>query len=221
MSDKEITDLIDKELKEKTLGVTEQYLKIHSPVYLDGKLKIERIDREKENGIVIAYLPVDGEVFFFKVYIDTHNKEIFNINTEPYNRVYFRASSETLSLAELKSMCNLIATDGRNKGDLKGITKKAEYKYSYVTYLPNPEPDDFSCKLKKLLDYLEQDKEGIKWFVEEANGYIQVAMNIHNANGMIGGPSINRETIKRMSDLGLGIDFDLYLEGKSFLDDVL
>lgn len=53
------------------MWVTEQYLQIHSPLYINGKLKIERIDREGEDNVVIAYLPVAGEVFFFTVFIDT------------------------------------------------------------------------------------------------------------------------------------------------------
>jgi hypothetical protein len=84
--------------------------------------------------------------------------------------------------------------------------------------LPNPEPDEFEDKLKKLLDFLEQDKDGIKKLVDNANGYIQVAMDIHNGNGMIGGHNIDTDDIGRMNDLGLSINFDLYVGGNSFKD---
>jgi hypothetical protein len=61
---------------------------------------------------------------------------------------------------------------------------------------------------------LEQDKVGIKRIVEEANGCIQVAMDIHNGNGMLGGMALDADDIKTMSDLGRSINFDLYVSGK-------
>ena len=41
MTEQQVIELIQKEFKEKTLGVTKQYLEIHSPIYADNKLKIE------------------------------------------------------------------------------------------------------------------------------------------------------------------------------------
>jgi hypothetical protein len=82
--------------------------------------------------------------------------------------------------------------------------------------LPNPEPDEFEDKLKKLPDLLEQDKEGVKRLVDKAHGYIQVAMDIHNANGMIGGPNPDTTDIRRMNEPGLSINFDLYVGGNQF-----
>lgn len=148
MTNEVITQLLEEEFKSPTLAVTTQYLEVHRPVYINGELSISRIDREREDGIVVAYLPVESESFY--------------------------------------------------------------------KIVPNPEPDDFEDKLIKLLDYLEQDKEGIKELVEKANGYIQIAMDLHNANGMIGGANLSADSIRRMSNLGLAIDFDLYVAGNSF-----
>jgi hypothetical protein len=85
--------------------------------------------------------------------------------------------------------------------------------------LPNPEPDTFENKLKHLLDFLEKDIGGIKNLTDSANGYISVAMDIHNANGMIGGPHIDKESTRRLALFNLAIDFDLYLSGNPFLED--
>lgn len=85
--------------------------------------------------------------------------------------------------------------------------------------MPNPELDSIVHKLEKLLDFLEEDKEGVRRLVAEANGYIQVAMDIHNANGMIGGPFLSRKMVERINNLGLAIDFDLYVGGNLFLED--
>jgi hypothetical protein len=126
-------------------------------------------------------------------------------------------TSDIFSASELMAMTALKPSEFWNKGDRKKYGKST-YTFSGLSFLPNPEPDEFEDKLKKLLDFLEQDKAGIKRFAEIANGHIQVTMDIHNANGMIGGPAIDKNNIRRMSDLGLSINFDLYVGGNSFKD---
>ena len=217
MSDEQIIKLIEEEFSIKSLGVTQQYLEIHHPVYVDQLLSVARIDREATNGVVIAYLPVQGENFYFAVYINAMTAEITGIGTEGQHRVYFHASSESLSDSELCNMCSLIPTESQNKGALKK-NGRAKYGYSAISYLPNPEPDEFEDKLRKLLDFLEQDEIGIKRLVNEAAGYIQVAMEMHNGNGMLLGPTIDKSAIQRMAGLGLEINFDLYVSGNQFLE---
>ena len=112
-------------------------------------------------------------------------------------------------------MTILPPTETWNKGNLRE-SGRSYYTFSNFTIIPNPEPDTFEDKLKKLLDHLEQDKDGIKRLVNHANGYIQVAMDIHNGNGMIGGPTIDSIDIKRMNELGVSINFDLYVGGNKF-----
>jgi hypothetical protein len=51
----------------------------------------------------------------------------------------------------------------------------------------------------KLLDQLETDKSGVAALVEKEGGMIQVAMEFHNGNTMLGGSSLDRETIARMA----------------------
>lgn len=215
MTDKEVKEIITAELQNKTLGTTEQFIEIHSPVYFDNDINIARIDREGKEEVIIAYLPVMNQRFFFAVCINSKTKEILNVGSLSNNVVYFKATSENLSEYELKSLTKLKPTISWNKGDLRE-NKKMKEKMSYISFIPNPEPDEFEDKLKKLLDFLEQDEAGIRKLVDKANGYIQVAMDIHNGNGMIGGPTINVDCINRMQNLGLEINFDLYVEGNSF-----
>jgi hypothetical protein len=216
MTDGKIIEMIEKELEDKTLGVTEQNLEIHKPVYKDGKVQIDRIDREEGEGFIIAYLPVEGERFHFAIAIDTDKKKIMGFYIEPYIHVYFSADSEELTLSQLKSMTNLQPTEGWNKGD-KRVDGKYTYKSSNIEFFPNPEPDTFEDKMRKLLDFLEQDIEGVKNLIDNAEGYIQVAMEFHDGNGCLGGPHLDIETIHRMSKLNLEIDFDLYAFGNPFV----
>ncbi|HLP10519.1 MAG TPA: DUF4279 domain-containing protein [Flavobacteriales bacterium] len=214
MTDEQIIELVELEIKNKSLGVTSQYFEIHSPVYINNKPKIERIDRENKE-TTIVYLPVFEEKFFFSFFINNEEKRIIGVHTEPWHRVYFTATSDKLSFDKLKSLTKLIPTSGWNNGDLRP-SGNSRYNFSKFNLLPNPEPDEFEDKLKKLLDLLLTDMEGVKQLVSQANGHIQVAMNIHNANGMPGGPTIDKDSILKMSKLGLEINFDLYLEGSKF-----
>lgn len=115
----------------------------------------------------------------------------------------------------MAAITNLKPTGGWRRGALKRLGK-ATYRNTLIRFTPNPEPDEFEDKLKKLLDFLEQDPIGIRKLTDLAEGYIQAAIIFHNGNTMLGGPHIDKESIKRMAALNLEIDFDLYAEGKFF-----
>ena len=212
MTDEQISRIIEEELKLKTLGVTEQYLEVHNVVYKNNKAIIERIDRERGDNTIIVYLPVAGETFYFAAYIDPETKTVSGFHTEANYRVYFKATSETMTLPELSSLTKLKPTESWNKGDIRTNTN-SKLKFSLISFFPNPEPDEFEDKLNKLMDFLEQDIQGIKALISQASGCIQAAITYHDANGMLGGPTIDARSIKRMNDLGLEINFDLYVEG--------
>ena len=204
------------EIEAKTLGATQQFLEVHQVVYLDGKPKVARVDTEKEDGTAIVYFPVVDEKFFVAVYLDTKLKiSVRHIDTEPYHSVYFRATSKELSFSELTALTTLTPTDGWNINDKKKYGN-SHYKFSALEFEPNPGADEFDDKIKNLLDFLGQDKDGVKILVEKANGYIQVATSFHNGNTMLGGHHLDKEIIKHMASLNLAINFDIYADGNKF-----
>ena len=215
MSDEEVSQLIIKEFFEKTLGVTEQYLEIHEAVYVDGRLIIDRIDRESYPDLIIAYLPVKDEYFSFAVYIDLEKKEIFNIGTESRNLVCLRATSEILTSTELQSFTKLKASKTWNKEDFKP-NKKSRYTFSCIEFSPNPEPDSFEDKLKKLISFLEKDKNGVLELISHSNAYIQVIMDFHAGNQLLGNALINLESIRKLNELNLEVSFDFTVWGRPF-----
>jgi len=217
MTDEQLIDIVSKELRDQTHGVTEQYLAIHQPLYKDNRLVVSRIDRDTHNESVIIYFPVADEKFYFTATIGKDDSKFWSLNTEPWHRVYFTATSDTKALTDLAHLTRLKHTDGWSIGDLRP-NGKSRYDFTRISFLPNPEPDTFENKLRHLLDFLETDKEGVKKLADIGNGYISVVMDIHNGNGMIGGPHINKESGRRISDLNLSIDFDLYLSGHCFTD---
>jgi len=219
MADNLIIQKAVEEIESKSLAVTEQFLEIHEVVYDNGMPKIARIDKDKEDGVAVVYFPVKDEKFYFSVYINTRpDISIRWTGTEPHNSISFRAYSDTLSLEELAQLSTLKHTGGRNKGDPKRTQDRTGilWKESTIFYEPNSEPDEFEDKLRKLLDFLERDKEGIAKLIDQANGCIQVAIEFHNGNTMLGGPHIDKNSLKRMANLNLEIDFDLYVSGRPF-----
>jgi hypothetical protein len=111
-------------------------------------------------------------------------------------------------------MTKLKATGGHNKGDQRG--QNVLWKWSSISFEPNPEADEFEDKLTKLLNYLEQDREGVEKLVNNANGHIQVYSSFHNGNTLIGGHHIDKDHIRRMGKLNLEIDFDINADGHLF-----
>ncbi|MBC7861441.1 MAG: DUF4279 domain-containing protein [Bacteroidia bacterium] len=210
MSDEEIINIVETEFKEKTLKLTQQYLDSHSPVYVGEKLKVERIDRDRGDEYVTVYVPIEAQEFYYAVVVDKQKKEFRGIYSESRYRIYFRATSDELSETDLISMTSLKPTKSWNKGSLRD-NGKTNHIFSMIKFMPFNEPDEFETKLNHLLDFLETDREGIKKLVEKANGYIQVAIDMHKASGR--GFGLEKETVERMNKMNLGIDFDIYLFG--------
>jgi hypothetical protein len=77
----------------------------------------------------------------------------------------------------------------------------------------------FDDRIRKLLDFLERDIDGVRKLANVGEGQIQVASIFHNGNTMLGGFHLDRELLKRLSSLEVEIDFDLYAKGRKFLTD--
>ena len=206
------------ELQSKRFSTTEQLLEIHDVVYVDDKPKVLRVDTEHDDETAIVYFPIKDEKFYLAVWLDTKPEiSVGGVGTENYNAVYLKVTSDDLSFQELSSLTKLKPTSGCSKGDIRK-PGKAFYDFTALHFEPNPEPDEFEDKLKKLLDFLEADKDGVTALVDKANVQIQVATIFHNGNTMLGGHHLNKDTIQRLAALNLEIDFDLYAEGNMFKD---
>lgn len=219
MADTLIIQKATEELAVKSFGFTEQFLAIHEVVYFDGVPVVARVDTEKKDGTAIVYFPIVDEKSYLAICLETvPHVSVKEVGTEPFHSVYFRASSDNLSLQKLTGLTKLTFTRGRNKGDRKNPNGREDvvWKQSAIDFEPNPEVDEFEDKLTKLLDFLEHDKEGVESLVNRADGYIQVYSSFHNGNTLIGGHHITLDHIKRMSKLNLEIDFDISADGNFF-----
>ena len=218
MKDSLIIEKAIEELKSKTFGATEQFLKVHDVVHVNHKPQALRVDKENSDSTAIVYFPVKGEQFFFAVWLDTIPEiKVTGVGTENYNSVYLKVVSDELSFHELSLLTELTPTGGWSKGEMRK-SGRAEYKFSALHFEPNPEPDSFEDKLNKLIDILERHKPGLARLQQHADVLIQVVTVFHNGNTMLGGHHLDKGTLRRIADLNLEINFDLYAEGNLFKD---
>jgi hypothetical protein len=216
MTDLEITTVAIEEINKKSWGITQQFFEIHQILYEADQPKIAHINKHHSDGTAAVYFPVEKEKFYLAIYIQTTPiGDVIGVESAPDHSVYFRANSRDLSFDQLASLTTLSPTGGWNKGD-KRRYGNSFHSFSSIELTPNPEPDEFANKLNSLLDFLEQDKDGIIRLVENAHGYIQVASIFHNGNTMLGGFHLDKQMISRLNALNLEIDFDIYAEGNFY-----
>jgi len=219
MNFKPFIEISTSEIKDQTWGISKQFLKVHELVYDEESTPIiSRIDYRENKSEITIYFQVKDQGFFFCITMNS-KREIIGIYTESSNSVYLRAQSKEIKKEDLEKLCNLMVTGGHNIGDKRGYKKSNVFwKESVIFIEPNQEPDSFESKLEKLLNYLETDKSGVKELVSKGDAYIQVLMDFHNGNTMLGGPYLNLRSLKKLSELGLEVNFDLYASGNFYRD---
>lgn len=198
-----------------TFGVTQQFLEVHSIAYASGQPKVAGVTISLDQLLATVYFTVEGEEFYLAVRVSLVSLSVEYGWVEDYHRLSFHATSDTLDVKQLSALTSLQPTDTLNKGDKRGAGT-GKWKYHSIEFEPNPEPNPFEDKLEKLLTFLEQDATGIRALVEHAEGYLRVISEFHNGNTSLGGMRLDKETVRRMAALNLGVDFDLNAEGNFF-----
>lgn len=163
------------------------------------------------------HLAVENHRFYLVIGINTTTAKITSVYTQAFHDVWLRAASEELTAAGMLQLTSLTPLRQYTKGDSRRGT--ARYAHSAVDFRPPHEPDTFENHVTKLLGLLEQDAEGIRALTAETECIIRVASYFHNGNTMLGGHFLDTPTLKRISNLNLALDFDLYAEGNFWLED--
>lgn len=217
MTDAQIIQKAIEEIELKQFGTMEQFLEVHEILTVDGKPQALRVDKESSDGSAIVYFQVKDERLYLAVYLDLVPQiAVRGVGTENHNRVYLKVVSDVLNLEELSQLTGLKPSSGWSKGERRK-QGNSTYNFTAVFFEPNPEPDECEDKLRKLLDFLEQDMAGVKELLARGDGCVNVATTFHNGNTMLGGYHLDKSIIKRLSALELEIDFDLYAEGHFFI----
>ncbi|TGD82916.1 DUF4279 domain-containing protein [Hymenobacter wooponensis] len=216
MTVQQIKQLLAQELANPTFGLTQRFLVVHRILYEEDLPVILRIV-ETAVGFVTAYLAVEKHRFYLATGIDTTAAKIIWVNTEDFHDIWLRATSEELTSAQMLMLTSLTPIRQYTKGDIR--RKSINHSHSAIYFQPDQQPDTFENHLCNLLDLLEQDVEGIQALAVQTECVIRVASYFHNGNGMLGGHFIDAPTLKRISNLAVSIDFDLYAEGNSYLNE--
>ena len=198
-----------------TFGTSQAFLEVHSVALEGGKPKVAGITIASDQLPTTVYFTVEDEKFFLAVSVSPVSLTVEYAWVEDYHMVSFHATSETLDVKQLLSLTSLQPTDSVSKGDNRG-NAKLKWKYHSIEFEPNPEPNPFETKIEQLLFFLEQDATGIRALVDQAKGYLRVISVFYNGNTSLGGISFDKETVRRVAALNLGVDFDLYAEGNFY-----
>ena len=214
-NDAAIVAVATAEATNPTFGTAQAFLEVHSVALEDGKPKIAGITIASDQLPTIVYFAVEDEKFFLAVSVSPVSLTVEYAWVENYHMVSFHATSETLDVKQLLSLTFLQPTNSISKGDNRG-NAKLEWKYHSIEFEPNPEPNPFESKIEKLLTFLEQDATGIRALVDQAAGYLRVISVFYNGNTSLGSVGFDKESVRRMAALNIGVDFDLNAAGNFY-----
>ncbi len=209
----EIKEAVEKEIIDRSLSATAHYLKLHQPLYNKGKLQFAAIDKAKDGNIVVAYLPVAEQQFYFAVSVDTDAERVISFATEANYIIFLRATSILLSADKLKAYTTLTPSKSWNKGD-KNPDSNFDYFFSAITFEDKSGAGTLEDKLDIFLSEVEQDTEGVKRLGEASNVYLQIIAQHCNTDGNISGFTWSRDLLLRLTVLNLEVNIEQYVAGK-------
>jgi hypothetical protein len=199
------------ELNNPTWEHSKQFLEVNI-IEKNGEKYIYDRFSINDNAIYF-YFKVSHEEYYFLISVDINKLEIIGVAAINGNKCYLTATSDELSLDELAKISKIKYTDGWSKGDKR--KSGSTYNFSRINFKFY---DKTSYELEEILplvlDELEKDKEGIIELTKKACAYISICKYQYiSANA---GISIDEEIIKRLNNLNLGIDIDMYIVGNEF-----
>ena len=127
---------------------------------------------------------------------------------------YLTASSDHMTLEEMAKLTKLNYSNGATKGEkIKHGGRGGYYQYSFIDYkFTDKTSYELEESLNMLLDELEKDKNGIKNLIERTNACINICKHQYiSANA---GIHFDKEIIRRINELNLDIDIDIYCVGE-------
>lgn len=126
------------------------------------------------------------------------------------NKVFIRIHEFDCSLEEITSKLQLKPTNGWLKGDLIPNRKQPVYRKQSTWELKASEAPDspVEAHIEFLLNAIEPVKDAFKSLVSKYEG--ELAIVSHIRDDFNPGMHFNSALVKRVSELGLEIDFDIY-----------
>ena len=204
-----------KEIESPEFAHTKQILEVNDVEKENGHYKIEDVIENKEK--IDIYFNIKNEKYFLCISINKETDEVIFPSIKNSNHCYFFATSETKSLKELASYTKIKYTSGYSKGEERKIGKKQKIaNHSCIEFdLLKSNVYETEEAIEKLLDKLEEDKEGIINLIKNSSAIIEICKYQYvSANA---GFSLSNNLIKRLNEFQIGIDVDTYICGKEFI----
>lgn len=205
MEIQEIRDIAVAEIIYPTFALTKQFLAVNKIILKENLPFIEDIILREEEKVAEVYFPIEGERYYFVVYIDIKPQvSIRSMGTSPGNRVYFSATSEKHNLDELLVLIGVEPTRTWKKG--KNI------RHNGFEIQPSAkETGEVEDKLQAVIRLLLPFKADLQALSTIANTGIQIAY--WGYKEQMWGMHFEAETLQELGMLNLSVDIDLYAGG--------
>lgn len=212
-----IISIITDELLIPKLEMTRQYLKVLKVKYENDIPKISKVEFNYDENRATTYVELINDSFYLEFIVDmTDELAICSVDTSAFISVGYMAVSEKLTLDELLDLTTVAPQETIKKGD--HFFREEEHTYNGLKFESYPGPGRIGSKLNFLLHVLEADIKGIKELSAQTHCkdiFITIVYHIGNEN--FTGLCLKNQQLKRLSELGLELTFDIYATGNKFL----
>jgi len=201
------------EILNPTFELTKQYLKSIEICVNNNVPVIEDIEIDQTINTAAVYFPIKKQSFYFVIYVK--DMEVDWVNTSAGNNVYLFACSQEVTTDEMLSSFQLEPTEKWNINDQIG--KCGRRKHNGFIFQPiNKMTGEVESKLNTLLDLLLPRNRSIVELSQKAE--VEIQIEYHGYKDEMLGINLDSTIVKKLTELGLGIDIDLYASGRD-LDD--
>ena len=213
MEDK-VREIAISEVMNPTFAITKQFLATNAVVMENDKPVISDVIFSKDGEFAEVYFPIVDENYFFVVYVDIIPEPALRfMGMNAGNRVYFYAASETETAIDLVDQLDIVPTEIWKKGDAVSarntVSKNKDSGFEFMS--SNKLTGEVEDKLEYILGVLIQNIEKIKALSLKADIGINIAY--YGYKEQMWGLDLSANTIKKMAELGVSVDIDLYAGG--------
>ncbi len=198
------------EISSPTLDFTQQFLNRYKLKIENDVLKLFNTNNELFPGSTVFFFKHEYKDFYLAIQIgDATPHNVISSWVEPRYSTWFRAMSEDLNFSELSAYTKISPNDGWTKGDpIPNRTVLQRFSAFFVE--PDAEIMNYNAQLESLLNILETDSEGIVALTHASECTIRVTTTFFKQLGVPHRHTISATTLKRLHQLNLEIDFDVY-----------
>jgi hypothetical protein len=228
---KHFKQIADDEINNPQWGVTKQFLEVNTVKKINSEYVYERYSIDNQTITyhdiknsradiydykeIAFYYEIENEHYFYCIGVDINKNNVARVFTVNATYCYLYAYSDCMTLEEMAKLTKLKYSDGGTKGQ-KTNRGRGFYSTSWIKYqFARSTSHELEESLNMLLDEIEKDKEGVKYLVKKTDACIDIVKYQYvSANA---GIEIDNKTIKRLEELGLKIEIDMYIEGERFI----